>query len=365
MGDWEKKKHLINELAEGRELAKQLQSHLNLACFPDETRQVLVQKIIASYEKALFVLNCSTVGTSPTPGGAATIGIKSESTPHLNGSPRSDQDSDPEHRNTGKSNPRWTKQVRVSPGIGLEGPLEDGFSWRKYGQKDILGAKHPRGYYRCTHRHVRDCLATKQVQRSNEDPTILEVTYRGSHVCNQSTDHPSIPSTSSPPPDQTHQNPTHRPPANQSEEELLMNYFRTGLKVLTNDLETTTHQVHTLTFPSSHFPSNSNVLINNPKNQFSPVQNNLAENFAPFLSPATSGTSYFSASPSGLNSFGGNSTSYYQNFQSDQLTEIISSSAATSGTNSPTIGLDFQFGNAGHEYFDTHFTFDHPHGFFP
>lgn len=31
--------------------------------------------------------------------------------------------------------------------MGLEGPLDDGFSWRKYGQKDILGAKHPRYLY--------------------------------------------------------------------------------------------------------------------------------------------------------------------------------------------------------------------------
>jgi hypothetical protein len=43
-----------------------------------------------------------------------------------------------------KSMPRWTKQVRVNPGMGLEGPLDDGFSWRKYGQKAILGAKYPR-----------------------------------------------------------------------------------------------------------------------------------------------------------------------------------------------------------------------------
>ena len=34
--------------------------------------------------------------------------------------------------------------MRVSPGIRLEGHLDDGFSWRKYGQKDILGAKYPR-----------------------------------------------------------------------------------------------------------------------------------------------------------------------------------------------------------------------------
>ena len=40
--------------------------------------------------------------------------------------------------------PRWTKQIRVTPGMGVEGPLDDGYSWRKYGQKDILGALYPR-----------------------------------------------------------------------------------------------------------------------------------------------------------------------------------------------------------------------------
>ena len=43
-----------------------------------------------------------------------------------------------------KATKRWTHQVRVNPATGLEGTLDDGFSWRKYGQKDILGAKHPR-----------------------------------------------------------------------------------------------------------------------------------------------------------------------------------------------------------------------------
>lgn len=35
-------------------------------------------------------------------------------------------------------------RVRVSCESGLEGPHEDGYNWRKYGQKDILGAKYPR-----------------------------------------------------------------------------------------------------------------------------------------------------------------------------------------------------------------------------
>lgn len=42
---------------------------------------------------------------------------------------------------------RWTKQIRVTSGIAVEGPLDDGYIWRKYGQKDILGATHPRYVY--------------------------------------------------------------------------------------------------------------------------------------------------------------------------------------------------------------------------
>lgn len=40
--------------------------------------------------------------------------------------------------------PTWTEQVSVASENGLEGPTDDGYSWRKYGQKDILGAKYPR-----------------------------------------------------------------------------------------------------------------------------------------------------------------------------------------------------------------------------
>lgn len=43
-----------------------------------------------------------------------------------------------------KLQPTWTEQVKVNIDNGLEGPTDDGYSWRKYGQKDILGAKYPR-----------------------------------------------------------------------------------------------------------------------------------------------------------------------------------------------------------------------------
>ncbi|KAH1075366.1 hypothetical protein J1N35_027694 [Gossypium stocksii] len=62
MEEWEQK-CLINELLQGRELAMQLQAHLNLPpC--NETRELLLQQIQASYDKALSLLNYKAIGTS-------------------------------------------------------------------------------------------------------------------------------------------------------------------------------------------------------------------------------------------------------------------------------------------------------------
>ena len=43
---------------------------------------------------------------------------------------------------------------------------EDGFIWRKYGQKEIHNNKHPRLYFRCTYKHDIGCPATRQVQQA-------------------------------------------------------------------------------------------------------------------------------------------------------------------------------------------------------
>ncbi|KAF6997723.1 hypothetical protein CFC21_013916 [Triticum aestivum] len=77
-------------------------------------------------------------------------------------------------------------QVRVAS-VTDAGPLNDGLSWRKYGQKDILGAAYPRAYFRCTHRHSQGCQATKQVQRAHADPLLFDVVYLGAHTCAQAT----------------------------------------------------------------------------------------------------------------------------------------------------------------------------------
>ncbi|RLM54693.1 hypothetical protein C2845_PM10G03220 [Panicum miliaceum] len=98
----------------------------------------------------------------------------------------------PERQNLGskrrKGLPRWTAKFRV-PDANLEATPDDGFSWRKYGQKDILGAKFPRGYYRCTYRAAQGCPAKKQVQRSDTDLCVFDVTYQGEHTCQQKQRH--------------------------------------------------------------------------------------------------------------------------------------------------------------------------------
>ncbi|XP_074561247.1 uncharacterized protein LOC141817504 [Curcuma longa] len=66
-------------------------------------------------------------------------------------------------------------------------PPDDGYTWRKYGQKDIHNSKFPRSYYRCTHKSFFGCEAKKQVQRLDDDPSTFKVTYRGDHTCQTST----------------------------------------------------------------------------------------------------------------------------------------------------------------------------------
>jgi WRKY transcription factor 33 len=54
---------------------------------------------------------------------------------------------------------------------------EDGYNWRKYGQKQVKGSENPRSYYKCTH---PSCPTKKKVERSI-DGQITEIVYKGSH----------------------------------------------------------------------------------------------------------------------------------------------------------------------------------------
>lgn len=64
-----------------------------------------------------------------------------------------------------------------SPLVPTSAQSEDGYNWRKYGQKQVKGSEYPRSYYKCTH---PNCQVKKKVERSLEGVT-TEITYKGTH----------------------------------------------------------------------------------------------------------------------------------------------------------------------------------------
>ncbi|XP_006280525.2 probable WRKY transcription factor 48 [Capsella rubella] len=57
--------------------------------------------------------------------------------------------------------------------------LDDGYRWRKYGQKAVKNSPYPRSYYRCT---TVGCGVKKRVERSSDDSSIVMTTYEGQHT---------------------------------------------------------------------------------------------------------------------------------------------------------------------------------------
>ncbi|CAI9276944.1 unnamed protein product [Lactuca saligna] len=56
--------------------------------------------------------------------------------------------------------------------------LDDGFKWRKYGQKVVKGNIYPRSYYKCTY---VGCKVRKHVERALSDLKSVVTTYEGRH----------------------------------------------------------------------------------------------------------------------------------------------------------------------------------------
>jgi len=71
------------------------------------------------------------------------------------------------------SNSAQSATQRVVKETRTDGYIDDGFKWRKYGQKMVK--EHPRSYYRCTE---ESCSAKKQVEK--HDDTCIN-TYEGTH----------------------------------------------------------------------------------------------------------------------------------------------------------------------------------------
>ncbi|KAH7554536.1 hypothetical protein JRO89_XS12G0232600 [Xanthoceras sorbifolium] len=65
----------------------------------------------------------------------------------------------------------------LQPSVAADKPADDGYNWRKYGQKPIKGSEYPRSYYKCTH---LNCLVKKKVERSSEGQ-IAQIIYKNEH----------------------------------------------------------------------------------------------------------------------------------------------------------------------------------------
>ncbi|GAA0185994.1 DNA-binding transcription factor [Lithospermum erythrorhizon] len=306
---------LVDELTQGRELAKLLKNQLGPLA-SKETCQHLLQKILSSYDKALGYLNLAEElqkDSSPIVGLVEPLESSDGVSPKI-GFAKDQSPRDVFKKR--KTLPRWSEEVKVCSGTGVEGPLDDGHSWRKYGQKEILGATHPRAYYRCTHKNTRGCLATKQVQKTEKDPLIFEVTYRGKHTCMNVSNYlsPIAPQEETPKDIINNLQQQFEPKQNQKQNIPFM--FGQGLKDETEEI--TAKVVGRI--PSFSFPSSS-ILSENQD-----IWEELEENnsLSRLISSATSESNYLSGSTCQV-------LPYLYNIRPD-LTNMISTT--TSGTNS-------------------------------
>ncbi|XP_026440811.1 probable WRKY transcription factor 53 [Papaver somniferum] len=156
----------------------ELQTQLNPSSV---SGNVLVTKILSIFETSLSILNQRKLENEST--------TPNSSMSHFGGSLFSNCGSDffqgGSRKRCRKGIVTWTQQVRACEQGGFEGPVDDGYGWRKYGHKKIFGATYPRAYYKCSYQSTQNCLAMKQVQRSDLNSSMFHVTYIGKHSCSE------------------------------------------------------------------------------------------------------------------------------------------------------------------------------------
>ncbi|GMI85828.1 WRKY DNA-BINDING PROTEIN 23, WRKY DNA-binding protein 23 [Hibiscus trionum] len=129
-------------------------------------------------ESPAEVLNQPTTPNSPS--------VSSASSEAVNDEPVKVDDQEEDQQKTKKQlKPKKTNQKRQrEPRFAFMTKsevdhLEDGYRWRKYGQKAVKNSSFPRSYYRCT---TTSCNVKKRVERSFSDPSIVITTYEGQHT---------------------------------------------------------------------------------------------------------------------------------------------------------------------------------------
>ncbi|BAT92709.1 hypothetical protein VIGAN_07152200 [Vigna angularis var. angularis] len=192
------KRAMEEELNRGRDMANQLlevlaydKSITHLQKEEEGSKSVLpfvedlVRKVLCSFTNTLLLLN-STNDVSHELVASITLRDVFSSTTT---SPKKLESVDETCKNrsilTTQNPRRGYKRKSIAPSWEKDSSIlvEDGYVWRKYGQKMTLNAKYLRSYYRCTHKNDQGCQAIKQVQRIQDVPPLYRTTYYGHHTC--------------------------------------------------------------------------------------------------------------------------------------------------------------------------------------
>ncbi|TKY49206.1 WRKY transcription factor 70 [Spatholobus suberectus] len=187
------KRAMEEELIRGRDMANQLLEvfvHNKLNSHVEEgggSKSVLplvedlVRKVLCSFTNALLLLN-SNYDVSQEVAASITLRDVSSSTncPKLES-----MDESCKSRNilNTKNRRGCYKRKSIAPTWEKDSSTltEDGYAWRKYGQKMTLHAKYLR--YCATYKKDQGCQAIKQVQRIQDDPPLYRTSYYGRHTC--------------------------------------------------------------------------------------------------------------------------------------------------------------------------------------
>lgn len=175
------KKRLIQELIyNGIDSTKKLQNLLRRKTDDDGSVSAddLVMKILGSFSDSLSVLSsCGSGVLCPIPV-SAYVGSACSGDRTCDSGESEKKPAPVVKDRRGCYKRRKTEDSRVK----IVEKIEDGYAWRKYGQKEILNAKFPRCYYRCTHKN-EGCKALRQVQELEDGSKMFHVTYYGHHTC--------------------------------------------------------------------------------------------------------------------------------------------------------------------------------------
>ncbi|XP_042501212.1 probable WRKY transcription factor 70 [Macadamia integrifolia] len=176
------RKKVVDKLLQGRDFAAQLQLILrdSTGDHVSVTAKELVPRILKSFTEAIAALSSGESGEVSGDPATAEAGL-----PCYDG--QRNEDSGEKRKKSASIDQRrggYKRRKMIETSIHTTStPIEDGYSWRKYGQKEILNAKFPRSYFRCTHKHDQGCQATKQVQKTEDEIPMYRTTYIGQHTC--------------------------------------------------------------------------------------------------------------------------------------------------------------------------------------